>query len=66
MTFSSGSQCFRLDNVDLVHGIPEIVENAFKKFNADEAVKKMMAAPSWPRQPYIKKDGKAYSVINIS
>jgi hypothetical protein len=56
---------FFFDGVELVHDIPLIVEEAFPKFDPDEAVKRMMLGSAWPRQPYIKKDGTPYTVSSI-
>jgi hypothetical protein len=56
---------FYFDRDELVHDIPLIVEEVFPKFDPDEAVKRMMRSSAWPRQPYIKKDGTPYTVINM-
>lgn len=65
ITSDPSRNTFLFDDFELAHDIPLIVEEAFPKFDPEEAVKRMMASSTWPRQPYIKKDGTPYSVISI-
>ena len=66
ITYCPTTKKFLFEGIELVHEIPFVVDDAFPKFDANEAIKKMMSSSTWPKQPYIKKDGTAYSVTSIS
>ncbi|CAJ1351459.1 unnamed protein product, partial [Effrenium voratum] len=55
LRFESESHTYYINGVKTLGSVTGLVHKFEEPFVSDEAIRKMMAGPRWPREPYIKK-----------